>query len=641
MSVSAKKGRNIVHYVRDNKPLTVDEVSTFPCVEVPQQDISQEEAEYFGIRSEFNQENGIEIVATYFPYHNQEGKLTSYKRRDWTKDKEEAGHFTVVGALKVSHQLFGQPQCKKNKKSSLIIVEGEGDVVATRRALLSALEGTKWEGKIHPNVVGLNCGAGNAQHSVIHNEEFIRSFNDVVGLTDSDSATEHERLKGVKKGREALEDIAAALLMPNFYTVVYPDKIKDPREWAKKDLKEFGKKIAWEKVKFTPEKVIDLSCIDVQQLRVKRKMGIPLKQFPKLSRDIKGLISGELITTVGPSGSGKSTVTRYMEKDIIDYLRHGLPDDIFDRNTTKIVDNKLRLDDYVEGEKIGIIRLEEDKEEVINSWYGMELGFNPKDFAVDPEKYITEEEHAKIHKQWQDEGLVHILDHFGSIPVDQLINKFKQLMAYGCRWFVLDHISMVISGLRVGDERKELDIVMTELAAFCKSYNVTILLVSHMSRIQFKPPVDRDSGEQLPFFYPVRKENLRGSAALEQISWTVIGVEPEELPNRSRGRVRLVSLKNRRGKKLGNTDTLWMEEETGKFIDASNWTVEGECYVCNSETMHCFSDKTIEPVLIPKAVLPQEKDEDIITQKLVQQELPQAKLTGLSEGDGEDIDEPF
>lgn len=599
MSVSGKKGRTFKKYYKENKPLTVEEVKTFPCVAVPHQDILQIDAEYYGIRSEYSQEDGVTLVATYFPYYNQENKLTGYKRRDWTKDKEEEGHFTVVGVVKVSSQLFGQHKCEINKKSTLIIVEGEGDVVAARRDLLNALKGTSWEGKIEPNVVGMNCGVGNAQNSVAHNEKFIRSFKDICCVLDNDSATEVERAKGIKKGREGTEDIAAYLLSTEFYVVNYPEDVKDVRQWVKEYPKGFAKAVSFNKVKYSPEKVISLQEVSVSELRKKKKIGLPLKYFPKLTDTLFGLTSAELITVLGPSGSGKSTVTRYMEKDIIDYLRHGLPEGYYDPETVRMVDGKARLDDYVEGEKLGVIRLEEDKEEAINSWYGMELGYNPKNFANDPESFISEEDHNKIHTQWQKEDIVRVLDHFGSIPIDELLNKFKQLMAFGCRWFALDHISMVISGLRTGDERKELDIVMTHLAAFCKQHNVTILMVSHMSRIQFKPPVDKETGEQLPFFYPVRKENLRGSASLEQLSWTVIAVEPEELPNRSRGRVRLVSLKNRRGKKLGNTDTLWMEEDTGIFVDASKWEIEGECYTYKGEVMHCFSDGipeiTVEP----------------------------------------------
>ena len=41
---------------------------------------------------------------------------------------------------------------------------------------------------------------------------------------------------------------------------------------------------------------------------------------------------------------------------------------------------------------------------------------------------------------------------------------------------------MVISGSRVSDERKELDIVMTELAAYCAANDVCIIAVNHLNR---------------------------------------------------------------------------------------------------------------------------------------------------------------
>ena len=142
---------------------------------------------------------------------------------------------------------------------------------------------------------------------------------------------------------------------------------------------------------------------------------------------------------------------------------------------------------------------------------------------------------------------------------------------------------MVISGLKSDNERRDLDNIMTELAAFCKKYDVFILSISHMKRKELQLPKDKD-GNLLPFWYPVRKEDLRGSAALEQLSWVVLGVEPEELPDRSRGRVRIVVLKNRPHKKLGIADTMVMDDN-GQFSDASGWEWEDGMFKLNGEVM--------------------------------------------------------
>ena len=597
MSVSAKKGRTFVPYYRNEKPLTVEEVKTFPCVDVPQMDIIQEDATYYGIRSEYSQEDGSTLVATYLPAYNQDGKLTGYKRRDWTKDKEEYGHFTVVGVVKVNSKLFGQQQCKPHPKRRIYYAEGEGDVVAIRRALVNSLKGTQYEGveAMEPQVVGLNCGAGNAAQSTLHNEDFLRVYKEIGCLMDNDCATEMERLKGIKKGAEATEDIAATLLSDNFFVVEYPEKIKDPREWFKSDPSGFAKKITWNLKKFSPEKIVGLEDIEVSSLRKKKKNGIPLRNLKKLQEITKSPIKGELWTLCAPSGAGKSTIARDIEFDIANYLMYGLKETShFQENEFKeCEDGNFRLVDFDEEEKIGIIRLEEDFEETVNSLYAMDMGIEAKSFNEDPEQYLTEDEHDKVHKRWMDKGILKILDHFGSMKIDTLIAKLKQMVAFGCKWFIIDHFSMLVSGLRSGNDVKELDIIMTELAAFCKQYGVFILGVSHISRKKIDPPKDNE-GNPLAFFLPVRKEDMRGSAALEQLSWVVIMLEPEELPNRSRGRVRLVVGKNRRGKKLGYADVLWQNED-GSYSDASEWDIDGNCYICKGETVHCFG----EPVEIP------------------------------------------
>lgn len=598
MSVSGKRGREMRTYYRREKPLTVEEVKSFPCLAVEQQDILKEDAEYYGIRSELSQEDGHTLVATYFPYYNQEGKLTGYKRRDWTKDKEEDGHFTVVGVVKVNSKLFGQHKCKPHKKGKIYIVEGEGDCVATRRALLNSLKGTQYEGKIEPNVVSMNCGAGNAKLSVAHNEDFIRGFKEIVCLMDNDQASEMEALKGVKKGKEATEDIASYLLADNFFIVEYPEKTKDPREWFKKDPVNFSKKITWELKKYSPEKILSPKDVNIEDLRKKKKKGIPLRHLKKLQEKTKSPIKSELWVLTSASGAGKSTIVRDIEFDVAKYLMEGIKESDksgFRESELRVCDDGItRLADYEEGEKLGIIRLEEGYDESLNSLYAMDLGIDPKKFVEDMDTYVTEEEHLAVHEKWQEKDVTIILDHFGSLSIDSLISKLKQMMAFGCRWFVLDHFTMLVSGMRTSNDVKELDLIMTELAAFCQQYGVFILGVSHMKRKNVEPPKDKTTGEQLPFFYPVRKEDMRGSSALEQLSWVVIMLEPEELPDRSRGRVRLVLGKNRRGKTLGVADVLWQNED-GTYVDASEWEVVGNCYEHNGEVVHCFGETPTPP----------------------------------------------
>lgn len=198
--------------------------------------------------------------------------------------------------------------------------------------------------------------------------------------------------------------------------------------------------------------------------------------------------------------SGKTTVTKKIEYQIAKYL--------MDPTVAK-------ADDYDPEDRLCMIHLEEDPEEAINSLYANQLGYDIKNFMEDPSKYLTEQEHFDIHKAWVDADKIRVFRHFGSIPVNDLITKLKQMVClYHCRYIVLDHLSMVISGLNVKDERKELDLAMTQLAAFCKQFNVFILVIAHLRRTEIIPPKDKE-GRALPFWYPVRKENLRGCLPAE------------------------------------------------------------------------------------------------------------------------------
>lgn len=594
-----------VNYQKKEEETVESVLDSTRILAVPQMDISLDAAKYFKIRSATDLKDGTTVVATYLPYYDKYGKLTGYKKRDWTVPKEKKGHFSVVGTVKASSQFFGQHEASMGSgKKQIFIVEGEGDVTAgwqagfeyikflhsnpntsrsVREWASNALKGIKaiQDGEEVSNCptlpfIGLNCGTANAVDTFAHNEKFIREYEKIVLGLDNDEATAREKEHRIKKGKEATDDVAGFLLSDNIYVARYPNERNDPN--GVKDIRDIYKKGKWMDIwnmfakaqdKYVPDKLIGLERISIENLRKKKKDGVPLPCFPRLYELTRGPRTGELWTLSGPSGAGKSTFSRKIEYAIIEYLRNmDIP----------------RLDGWKENEKIAIIRLEEDEEESVNSLYAEELKIDPKAFVADPEQFLTDEQHLAIHQRWIAEDKVKIFDHFGSIPTDQLLQKLKQMVFLdGCRWIILDHLSMVISGLKSDNERRDLDNIMTELAAFCKKYDVFILSISHMKRVDIQIPKDKE-GNLLPFWYPVRKESLRGSAALEQLSWVVIGIEPEELPDRSRGRIRSVVLKNRPHKKLGIADTLIMDDN-GQFSDASGWVWEDNMFKLNGEVM--------------------------------------------------------
>jgi hypothetical protein len=511
--------------------------NTVVCA-VPQQNISKECAEYFGIRSALSEKDGVTVVATYFPYYDHYGKLTGFKKRDWTLEKLTKGHFSCVGSVKAASQFFGQLQIAQgSNRTQINVCEGEGDVCAAWQTYVMKLRKDlqrkdcpakykQWAKEVLDGIelikagqpvankpvlpfIGLNCGTANAVDTFANNEKFIREFQKIVLALDNDECSAVEKEKKIVKGKEATEKVAEFLLSENIFVVDYPCERNDPngpkdiRDMFKSgDLATIYKMFQKEHHHFAPDKIISVGDISIQQLRKRKGEGIPLKMFPELQKMTHGPRKGELWTLTGPSGSGKSTISRKIEYAIAEYL--------MDEGETI-----PRLDGWTPEEKMCIIRLEEEEEETLNSLYAEGLGIDPKGFAANPEEFLTEEEHNTIHQYYIKKDKIKIFDHFGSIPTKQLIAKLKQMVfLYGCRWIILDHLSMVVSGLESDNERKDLDIIMTELAAFCVQYDVFVLSICHIRRVQVEPPKNK-KGVQLPFFQPVRKENLRGCVSAD------------------------------------------------------------------------------------------------------------------------------
>lgn len=538
MAYQQYKGMKKGVYVTTEKKETMAEVEKFPFAKYPERGIRDETYQKFGVRMSLDPSTR-EISAIYFPYYNEDGKLTGYKKRDLSLDKYDRGHFTTIGKVGVTSKLFGQKQAEQvaRKRSRVILVEGEFDTLASYQALVDSVRGTKWEGQLEPFVVGLSCGTGNAKAAVIQNLDFLESFDIVTVAMDNDSATTEELSKGVKKGKEATEDIGLAITKATVYVAEFSEH-HDPCDYVKEgDFKALAKILSFADKKFAADKVVTAGDIDFQELIRKREPGVYIEEFPELMKMIGGFRKRELVIITGPSGFGKSTVT----STIASGLRRA-------------------------GEKVGMIFLEEEFKETVLRMMSSYLEKNYNKFKFDPKKYATEEELMEAYN-WvkNEEGFV-FLDHFGSMMLEQLMNKVKYLMAvFGVGFICLDHLSMLISGLDTDNERKMLDMVMTELAAFCAGHDIGIIAVSHLNRgvaQEFKAPKGK---EDEPYWVNVRKEDLRGSASLEQLAWIVLGIEPEILPSKARGRIRIGVLKNRPWGYLGHADVLMMNEVTGKL----------------------------------------------------------------------------
>tara|TARA_Y100000114_G_C11764120_1_gene332329 strand:+ start:23848 stop:25506 length:1659 start_codon:yes stop_codon:yes gene_type:complete len=513
---------------------TVADVQQYKCLALPERGLTQADAEFYGIRSAVNQKDGKTVEATYFPYYNKAGELTGFKKRDWTVTKDHDFHFTTVGTVKVNAQMFGQMQTPKGGRK-LIIVEGEEEVPATRRAILDSLKGTKYEGKIEPSVVSISMGTANAAECVAHNLDFVQSFNDIVLAFDSDQATAKELKKGILKGKEAKEEVAGLLLSDNIYTITHPHGMKDSRDCLLNGhSSELGKILAFGLEKYSPEKIICGDDVDLDSLLEPLREGHYIDRYPKLMEKLHGIRTGnELITYTAFSGVGKSTLNREIAWELV-----------------------------AAGYKVGFIFLEEPTKKTQQSLVALELGVRLPDFRKNPLAVATREQALEAKNKVISNGRTYFLDHFGSMKVDKLMQQIKYLhFICGCEHIFIDHISMVVAGLESNNERKDIDMLYEELAAFMTNNNVTVHAVCHLKRVEDNAPKVKEGEEPKAYWRQVKKEFLRGSSGIEQMSSCIIALENEVLPDETRGRVRTKVLKDREWGELGVCDTMLQLED--------------------------------------------------------------------------------
>ena len=240
-----------------------------------------------------------------------------------------------------------------------------------------------------------------------------------------------------------------------------------------------------------------------------------------------GIRPAELVTLCAGSGLGKSTILR------------------------EIVVHMMRQTD----DPVGLMFLEETPERTLRGLIGLEMNkpIHLPDIEYEPEEVM------KVYTDGDYENRVYFWDSFGSNEIERVLGRMRYFVkGLGCKFIVLDHLSILVSDQQNGDERRAIDMIMTKLRMFAQEMRITLLLVSHLKRPE---------GKSLEDGAVTSLGMLRGSAAIAQLSDAVIGAErnsqAEDAEDRNRTRLRV--LKNRFSGKTGPAGYLIYNEDTGRL----------------------------------------------------------------------------
>jgi twinkle protein len=396
--------------------------------------------------------------------------------------------------------LYGQHLWRDGGKK-LVITEGEVDALT-----VSQLQGNKWP------VVSIPNGAQGAAKDIAEEIEWVEKFEEVILMFDND---EH--------GREAAKAVAQLLTPGKAKIATLPLKDASDMHQAGRGAEVLD--AMWGAKAWRPDEIVPGSTLLNILRQPERHAQVPYP-YAGLNAKLLGLRQKEITTFCAGSGIGKST--------IVGEIAHSL---------------------LVRGEKVAYIALEESVARTAWRILTVELS---KPLHLIPEAEKPWDEIEAAHKKLFADDRFYTYDHFGSMDTENLFSRIKYLVTgCGCQWVVLDHLSIVVSGLDDdGDERKLIDRTMTRLRSLVEQLGFGLLLVSHLKGSE---------GKALEEGGMTHLNLLRGSRSIGQLSDVVLGLERNQQDPENKNRTDVRILKDRWTGETGIACHLSYDRATGRL----------------------------------------------------------------------------
>ena len=467
---------------------------------IPDRKISADTCKAYNVTTLTN--NGT-IFKHIYPYYDDSNTQIATKIRT-VQNKGFLSEGNMSGAV-----LFGRNKFSAKGKY-ITITEGELDAMAAYQMF-----GSKWP-----------CVSVKSSSSALtdckKSFDYLNSFENIIICFDNDAA-----------GHKAAEKVAG-LFEPHKCKIVNLSQFKDASDYLRTGNQESFVRTWWAAEPYTPAGIINLDALGDTLYEEDFCQTIPYP-WTGLNKKIYGMRTGELLTFTSGSGMGKSSIIREL-------MHH-----IMKTSTDNI--GVLALEESIRNTALNIMSVEASQRLYIKEVRDT--------FSID-----------QLQK-WQSAtvgtGRFFAFDHFGSISNDEILNRVRFMAkALDCKWIILDHLSILVSGQEDGDERRSIDILMTKLRSLVEETGVGLLLVSHLRRASGDK--GHEDGRE------VSLAHLRGSQSIAHLSDGVIALErnqqeeDETLANTTVVRI----LKNRYTGDTGIATYLYYDKDRGRMSDISN-----------------------------------------------------------------------
>lgn len=444
----------------------------------------------------FNYEQGY--------YNNQPVHIANYFNKNYQKVAQHLRFadksFIWLGDIN-SITLFGQQNWRDGGKM-IVITEGEIDAMSVSQL---------WNNK-YP-VVSVPSGASSAKKYIKKELEWLSKFENIILMFDNDEA-----------GIEA--SIECANILPVKKVKIAKLPAKDANELLQQDKGNIIIDTIWSAKLYTPQGIILGEDTKDLLLKDDEVESIPYC-WNGLNEKLLGIRFGELVLLTAGSGTGKSQVCREIAYDIIS-----------------------------KGFKVGYIALEESVKRSIRGIVSIPVNaplHNPQIRKTIPDEIII--------TSWEKlKDKICFYDHFGSSDSEDLTSRIRYMVqGLDCKVIFLDHISIVISGLEEGDERRLIDNTMTKLRSLVEELKCAMFVVSHLKRPEGKTGHEEGHHTSL--------NQLRGSHSLAQLSDAVIGFERNQQSESESNIMNVRVLKNRFSGDTGIATTLIYNKQSGRLSE--------------------------------------------------------------------------
>tara|TARA_R100001224_G_scaffold97508_1_gene67589 strand:- start:4645 stop:5859 length:1215 start_codon:yes stop_codon:yes gene_type:complete len=398
-----------------------------------------------------------------------------------------------------------------NGGRKLAITEGEIDCLTVSQVV----------GDNKYPVVSLPAGAQNAKTMFKKHMEWLNKFEEIILLFDMDEV-----------GQKAIEEVSHLLPIGKIKVAKLP--LKDANDMLMQNRSKELVAAFWDAKIWRPDDIICGTEL-YERLTTTKVFETVSYPFQGLNTKTHGCRKGEISTFCAGSGIGKSQLC----KEIIYHI--------------------LKTTD----KKVGYIALEESIERTANSIIGLELNR-----LLHLEPVTVDDEYNEAYQNTVGSGRFFLYDHWGSMESDNLLNHIRYMCkALDVEYIVLDHLSIVVSGLGDGDERRMIDNIMTKLRGLVEETKVGLILVSHLKRPQ---GVGHEDGGR------THLSQLRGSAGIAQMSDICCGLERNQQSEQHSNRTTVRVLKNRFSGETGIACQVAYNAQTGRLEEVENIQEETE-----------------------------------------------------------------